>query len=170
MALDKSILKSPIKIISLDSSQTESIIQTNLSTQFAGSDGLRYKKPTRMGEDFFIFTSSHTHSIPYSSYRVRRLNETSSLIYTMRPVSFRSSASFLIIWKPAIETSLSSMWSFSLDSEKQNIWKSRSVFWLFWTISVTSAILFMIWLILRCPIRKPCFSGQWSFDWAIMNG
>ena len=65
LALEKSILKSPIKIISLDSSQTESIIQTNLSTLFAGSDGLRYKKPTRKG-DFFIFTSSHTHSIPYS--------------------------------------------------------------------------------------------------------
>ena len=97
LASDKSILKSPIKIISLDSSQTESIIQTNLSTQFAGSYGLRYKKPTRMGEDFFIFTSSHAHSIPYSSYRVRRLKETCSLIYTMRPVSFRSSGSFLII-------------------------------------------------------------------------
>ena len=83
LALDKSILKSPIKIISLDSSQTESIIQTNLSTQFAGSDGLQYKKPTRMGEDFFIFTSSHTHSIPYSSYRVRRLKETCSLIYIL---------------------------------------------------------------------------------------
>ena len=38
LALDKSILKSPIKIISLDSSQTESIIQTNLSTQFAETE------------------------------------------------------------------------------------------------------------------------------------
>ena len=81
LALDKSILKSPIKIISLDSSQTESIIQIYLSIQLAGSDGLRYKKLTRMGEDFFIFTSSHTHSIPYFSYRVRRLKETCSLIY-----------------------------------------------------------------------------------------
>ena len=65
LALDKSILKSPIKIISLDSSQTESIIQTNLSTQFAGSDGLRYKKPTRIGEDFF-----HFHFEPDAFYTV----------------------------------------------------------------------------------------------------
>ena len=64
-----------------------------------------------MGEEFFIFTSSHTHSVPYYLYRVRRLKETWSLIYTMRPVSFRSSGSFLITWKPAIETSLLSMWS-----------------------------------------------------------
>ena len=76
LALDKSILKSPVKIISLDSSQTESTIQTNVSTQLAGFGGLRYKKLTRMGEDFFIFTSSHTHSIPYYSYRLRRLKET----------------------------------------------------------------------------------------------
>ena len=76
LALDKFILKSPVKIISLDSSQTESTIQTNVSTQLAGSGGLRYKKLTRMGEDFFIFTSSNTHSIPYYSYRVRRLKET----------------------------------------------------------------------------------------------
>ena len=61
LALDKSILKSPIKIISLDSSQTASIKQTTLSAQLAGSDGLRYKKPTRIGEDFFSFTSNHTH-------------------------------------------------------------------------------------------------------------
>ena len=56
LALDKSILKSPIKIIHLDSSQTESIIQTTLSTQLAGSDGLRNIKPTRIGETFFSFT------------------------------------------------------------------------------------------------------------------
>ena len=81
LTLDKSILKSPIKIIPLESSQTESIIQTNLSTHLAGSDGLRYIKPTRIGEDFFSFTSNHTHSTPYSSYRVRRLKDTCSLIY-----------------------------------------------------------------------------------------
>ena len=34
MVFDRSILKSPIKIISLDSSQTTSIIDTNLSVQF----------------------------------------------------------------------------------------------------------------------------------------
>ena len=108
LALDKSILKSPIKIISLDSRQTESIIQTNLSTQLAGSDGLRYIKPTRIGEDFISFTSNHTHSTPYSSYRVRRLKDTCSSTYTIRPVSLRASGSFLIVWKPAIDTSLSS--------------------------------------------------------------
>ena len=83
LALDKSLLKSPIKIISLDSSRTKSIIQTNLSTQSADSDELRYIKSTttRIGEGFFSFTSNHMHSTPYSSYRVRRLKDTCSLIY-----------------------------------------------------------------------------------------
>ena len=87
MALEKSVLKSPMKIIYLDSSQTESIIQTNSPTQLAGSDGLRYIKPTWIGEDFFSFTSKHKHSTPYSSYRVRRLKDTYSLTYTIRTVS-----------------------------------------------------------------------------------
>ena len=121
LALDKSILKSLIKVISLDSSHTESIIQTNLSTQLAGFDGLRYIKPSRIGEDFFSFTSNYTNSTPYFLYRVRRLKDTCSLIYTIRPVSLRDSGSFLIVWKPGIDTFLSSMWLFSRDSEKQNI-------------------------------------------------
>ena len=65
LALDKSILKSPIKIISLDSSQTESIIQTNLSTQFAGSDGLRYEKAYKDGRRFL-----HFHFEPHAFYTV----------------------------------------------------------------------------------------------------
>ena len=55
MAFDRSILKSPIKIISLDSSETTSIIDTNLSVQVAGSEGLQYRNPTRIGEVFLQF-------------------------------------------------------------------------------------------------------------------
>ena len=59
LAFDNSILKSPIKKNSLDSSQTTSIIDTNLSVQFAGSEGFRYRNRTRTGEVFCSLTSSH---------------------------------------------------------------------------------------------------------------
>ena len=52
LAFDSSVLKSPITIISLDSNQTKPIIDTNLSVQFAGSEGLRYRHPTRTGDVF----------------------------------------------------------------------------------------------------------------------
>ena len=55
LAFDRSVLKSPVTIISLDSNQTTPIIDTNLSVQFAGSEGFRYRNPTRTGEVFLQF-------------------------------------------------------------------------------------------------------------------
>ena len=65
LALDKSILKLPVKIISLDSSQTESTIQTNVSTQLAGFGGLRYKKAYTDGRRFL-----HFHFEPHTFYTI----------------------------------------------------------------------------------------------------
>ena len=123
LVFDRSILKSPIKIISLDSSQTTSIIDTNLSVQFAGSEGFRYRNPTRNEEVFCSLTSSQIHSTPYLSNSVRRVTDIVSWTYTTWPVSLWICGSFLITWNPSIAMSLSSMWLLSLDSEKQNIWK-----------------------------------------------
>ena len=99
---DRSILKSPIKIISLDSSQTTSIIDTNLSVQFAGSEGFRYRNPTRNGEVFCSLTSSQIHSTPYFSNSVRRVTDIVSWTYTTRPVSLWICGSLLITWNPSI--------------------------------------------------------------------
>ena len=60
LALDKSILKLSIKIISLDSSQTESIIQKNVSTQFTGL--LFANKEGKKGLPCDIFDTFVAHS------------------------------------------------------------------------------------------------------------
>ena len=67
LAFDRSMLKSPIKIISLDSRQTTSIIDTNLSVQFAGSERFRHRNPTRTGEVFlqFDFQPNTLYPIPF---------------------------------------------------------------------------------------------------------